>query len=123
VSRSRITDTDRTLRRHIDIAAAFEAAEPPSRPAVRELVPLDAVPVLACGRSEVPWEDLSTLGRQLLLRVDGRARAMSIVTGNARTPRACASELAALARRGLLRLRSTASDDVALPLEIDLTTL
>lgn len=122
VSRPRATDSDRTVRRRIDIAAAFEEKEHPTRPAVRELVPLDAVLVLACGRSELPWNDLSALARQLLLRVDGHARAMSIVTSDAWTPAACAAELAALARRGLVRLRSPVSDD-AVPLGIDLSLL
>ncbi len=90
---------------------------------MRELVPLDAVLELACGRADVPWDDLSTLGRQLLLRVDGRARAMSIVTDGAGTPAACAAELATLARRGLVRLRSSVADDAEFPLEIDLSML
>jgi hypothetical protein len=123
VSRPRATDNDRTVRRSIDIAAAFGEEEHATRPAVRELVPLDAVLVLACGRSEVPWDDLSALGRHLLLRVDGRACAMSIVTNDAWTPAACSAELASLARRGFVRLRSSVSDDVAVPLEIDLTML
>jgi hypothetical protein len=128
VSRPRATDTDRTVRRRIDIAAAFGAEEHPTRPAVqmpavRMLVPLDAVPVLAHQRADVPWDDLSELATQLLLRVDGRARAMEIVTGNTGNPGECASELAALARRGLLRLLSPIPDDGSLPLEIDLTML
>jgi hypothetical protein len=123
VSRPRATDSDRTVRRHVDIAAAFDAEERPTRPAVRELIPLDAVPVLALGRSDVRWRDVSELATQLLLRIDGSARAMEIVTGNTGTPRECASELAALARRGLVRLRPPIPEDNALPLEIDLTML
>jgi hypothetical protein len=123
VSRPRATDHDRTVRRRIDVAAAFGAEERPTRPAVRMLVPLDAVPVLAHQRADVPWDDLSALATQLLLRVDGRARAMEIVTGNAGDPGECASELAALARRGLVRLLAPIPDDGLLPLEIDLTLL
>jgi hypothetical protein len=48
---------------------------------------------------------------------------MEIVTGNKGNPGECASELAALARRGLLRLLSPIPDDGSLPLEIDLTML
>jgi hypothetical protein len=123
VSRRRATDQDRTVPRRIDIAAAFGAEERPTRPAVRELVPLDAVPVLAYQRADVPWDDLSALATQLLLRVDGRARAMEIVTGNTGNPGECASELAALARRGVLRLLPPVPDDGSFPLEIDLTML
>jgi hypothetical protein len=123
VSRPRGTDNDRTVRRSIDIAAAFDAEERPTRPAVRELVPLDAVPILAHQRSDIPWADLSELATQLLLRIDGHSRAMEIVTGNTGTPGACASELAVLARLGLVRLLSTVVDDGELPLEIDLTML
>ncbi|HEY6458804.1 MAG TPA: hypothetical protein VIY73_01600, partial [Polyangiaceae bacterium] len=61
------------------------------------LVPLDAVPILALGRSDLPWGDLDELSAQLLLRVDGKTRAMHLVTGNARPPGECARELAALA--------------------------
>ncbi|HEX3343793.1 MAG TPA: hypothetical protein VHS09_04435 [Polyangiaceae bacterium] len=123
MSRPRATDHDRTVRRSIDVAAAFGSDEHPTRPAVSPLVPLDAVPVLAGSRTEVPWEDLSALATQLLRRVDGRARAMEIVTGNAGNPRECASELAALARRGLLRLLPGIPDEVGIPLEIDLSML
>ena len=123
VSRPRATDSDRTVRRHIDVDAAFDAEENPTRPAVRELVPLDAVPILVQRRSDAPSGDLSTLATQLLRRVDGRARAMEIVTGNTRNPRECASELAVLARRGFVRLLPTIPDDGGIPLEIDLSML
>ena len=104
--------------------AAFAAEENPTRPAVRELVPLDAVPVLARSAAELPWAELGELAAQLLLRVDGRTRAMQLVTGNAGTPRECARELAVLARRGLVRLLSPATDAAdGMPLEIDLTML
>jgi hypothetical protein len=123
--RPRQTDTDRTARRQIDVASAFQRSEVPTRPAVRELVPLDAVLVLAHTRSEMPWDELNELETQLLQRVDGRARAMDIVNGNAVTPGECASELASLARRGLLRLEAPVPFDGpdAISLEIDLTTL
>ena len=120
VSRPRATDNDRTVRRHVDIAAAFDAEERPTRPAVRALVPLDAVPVLADLSSDV---DLSDLAKQLLRRVNGRAPTMEIVTGNTASPGQCASELAALARIGLVRLLPPILDEGALPLEIDLTML
>lgn len=123
MSRPRATDIDRTVRRRIDVAAAFGAEERPTRPAVRALVPLDAVPVLAFPRSEIPWDELSELATQLLLRIDGRARAMQIVTGNTESPGACASELAALARSGIVRLASAIPDDGVVPIEIDLTAL
>lgn len=120
MSRPRTTDSDRTVRRHIDVAAAFEAEERPTRPAVRALVPLDAVPVLADRRSDA---GLSDLALQLLRRVDGRARAMEIVTGNTGTPGQCASELASLARLGFVRLLPPILDDSTLPLEVDLSLL
>jgi len=108
--------------RRIDIAAAFGAEERPTRPAVRELVPLDAVPVLAYQRADVPWDDLSALATQLLLRVDGGPRDGDR-DGNTGNPGECASELAALARRGVLRLLPPVPDDGSFPLEIDLTML
>lgn len=123
--RPRRTDIDRTARRNIDVAAAFATNEVPTRRAVRELVPLDAVLVLAHDRAELPWDELNPLETQLLLRVDGHSRAMDIVNGNAVTPGECASELAGLARRGLLRLEAPIAHDgpEPIPLEIDLTTL
>jgi hypothetical protein len=118
------------VRRYIDVAAAFAATESPTRPAVRELVPLDAVPVLALQRADLPWDELGELATQLLLRIDGRSSAMEIVTGHAFAPRECASELAALTRRGLLRLLPVVAPSVQRTearevdrLEIDLTAL
>jgi len=123
--RPRLTDIDATARRQIDVASAFATNEVPTRPAVRELVPLDAVLILAYERSAMPWDELNELEAQLLLRVDGRARAMDIVNGNAVTPGECASELAKLARRGMLKLEAPVRHDgpEAIPLEIDFTTL
>jgi hypothetical protein len=125
VARKRQTDADRTVKKIVDVAAAFSVHEVPTRPAVRELVPLDAVPILALERSDLPWDELTELATQLLLRVDGQARAMDIVSGNAGTPGECASVLAALARRGLLRLKPPrdARADEGVPLEIDLSVL
>jgi hypothetical protein len=115
------------MRRRIDVAAAFGETEKPTRPAVHELVPLDAVPVLAVQRADLPWEELGELATQLLLRIDGRASAMEIVTGHAFAPRECATELAALARRGLLRLLPVVAPATKGRedewLEIDLTAL
>jgi hypothetical protein len=119
---TRPNEFDRTVKRKVEVTAAFSADEVPTRPAVRELVPLDAVPVLALQRSDLPWDELTELATQLLSRVDGQARAMDIVSGNDGTPGECASVLASLARRGLLRLKPPASDE-APPLEIDLTRL
>ncbi len=134
VNRPRDSESRKTLKRQIDVAAAFAACDrgfppvdPPTRPAVRELVPLDAVPVLVLERAELPWSDLGQLATELLLRVDGKASAMHLITGNAFPPSDCASELAVLARRGLVRLRSPAdveADRLSSPaLEIDLTAV
>jgi hypothetical protein len=123
VARDRTTDTDQTVKRRIDVKEAFAAEEKPTRPAVRALVPLDAVPVLALQRAEVPWSEIGELAAQLLERVDGRTCAMQLVTGNAGSPGECASELAALARRGLVRLLPSVTGPEAVPVEIDLTML
>lgn len=123
VGRDRTRETDQTVKRRIDVKAAFAAEERPTRPAVRELVPLDAVPVLALNPAELPWEELGELAAQILVRVDGRTRAMQLVTGNVGSPGECACELAVLARRGLVRLLPPATDADGMPLEIDLTML
>jgi hypothetical protein len=75
-------------------------------PPVSALVPLDAVPVLAVARTDVPWDDLGKLSTQLLLRLDGSSCTMAIVTGIASPPNEGVRELAALVRRGLVRLGS-----------------
>lgn len=124
MSRPRGTDSDRTVRRTVDVAAAFATHEHPTRPAVRpvrELVPLDAVPALTRHRSEVPWSDLGALATEVLLRVNGRTSAMEIVRGNQASPRDCASALASLALRGFVRLLPPSRDDGSIPLDIDLS--
>jgi hypothetical protein len=86
------------------------------------LMPLDAVPVLAVPREEVPWRELGDLSTQLLLRVDGETCAMGLVTGTAVAPIDAARELAALASRGLLRLdppRDRATTELDLDIAID----
>jgi hypothetical protein len=117
VPRDRTRDTDQTVRRRVDLKKAF-ADELPTRPATVEiraltqaLVPLDAVPVLAVARSDVPWHELGELAAQLLRRVDGSSSTMSIVTGTSATPSDGARELAALVERGLLRLHLSTLDD------------
>ncbi len=87
---------------------------------VQALVPLDIVPVLAVARAEVPWSDLGELAQQLLRRVDGATSTMTIVTGTTATPSEGARELAALTRRGLLRLLLPASEqEPVLQLDLD----
>ena len=108
-----------TVRRRVDVSITF-AEETPTRPVVPALVPLDAVPALAVARAEVPWDDLGSLATQLLLRVDGMACAMAIVTGAGATPREAARELATMVARGLLRLVSPSQDEPS-PLELDLS--
>ena len=70
---------------------------------VPALVPLDVVPVLTVPREDVPWQRLGELATELLLRVDGHAQTMSIVTGATAPPYESARALAALASGGLLR--------------------
>jgi hypothetical protein len=83
-------------------SSSAEADAPPDS----GLVPLDAVPVLAVPRTDVPWDDLGKLATQLLLRLDGSSRTMAIVTGIASPPNEGVRELAALVRRGFVRLES-----------------
>ncbi len=101
--------------------------ESPTRPALHPLVPLDAVPVLAVPRSQLPWDDLGEIATQLLARVDGSAPAMSIVTGATVTPGEAAHELGHLVDRGILRLAaaSVVIDALDPPgeLDIDLSTI
>jgi hypothetical protein len=85
---------------------------------VPSLVPLDAVPVLAVPRTEVPWDDLEHLATQLLLRLDGRSCTMAIVTGIGATPRDGVRELAGLVSRGLVRLM-TQAEALAPELEVE----
>jgi hypothetical protein len=122
VARTRGTQGDPTVKRRVDVEEAFSESphEQPTRPAVHALVPLDAVPVLAVARTELRWNELGDVARQLLLRVDGRRTAMSLVSLPSATPHECSRELASLARRGILRLAPTVSDEMV-PLEIDLS--
>jgi hypothetical protein len=90
---------------------------PAESPPVPSLVPLDAVPVLAVPRTEVPWKDLGALATQLLLRLDGCSCTMAIVTAAAAPPRDGVRELAALVSRGLVRLAIQAE---AQPSELEL---
>jgi hypothetical protein len=152
VVRARILETGVTERRHVDIAAAFAdekptaprhqearalaqrpeatgrprrraAARDPDGSCVAALVPLDVVPVLAVPRTEIPWDDLGKLATQLLLRLDGTSHTMAIVTGICATPNEGVRELAALVRRGLVRLETppAAIDSHGSPLDLDLS--
>jgi hypothetical protein len=124
VTKNRLSEALRTVKRRVDVAKAFAdtAHDPPTRPAVQALVPLDAVPVLAIARTQVQWDELGAVARELLLHVDGRRTAMSLVSVGSATPREYARELAVLARLGIVRLASSYQDEVV-PLEIDLSML
>jgi hypothetical protein len=98
-----------------------EASQSP----VPSLVPLDAVPVLAVPREEVPWDDLGPLATQLLVRLDGCACTMAIVTGIGVPPRDGVRALAGLVSRGLVRLMTQADAqapelEVGAPCELEL---
>lgn len=131
MGRERSTESDQTVKRRVDVADLFGGDESPTAPAVPSHVPLDVIPALALPRTELPWDDLSALATQLLLRVDGVTPAMDIVTGTVGTPSEGARELASLARQGLVRLGCTepppASDEPDTvreeALEIDLSAL
>jgi hypothetical protein len=133
MARVRGGEIDRTVRRRVDVARAFDETEEetPTKPTVidvallREggapplalgdesvypLVPLDAVPVLAVPRTSIPWADLGDLATQLMLRVDGETCTMRLVTGTLATPNEGARELGVLARRGLVRLLLSSED-------------
>jgi hypothetical protein len=120
MARTRSTDIDRTVRRNVDVSAAF-GEEPPTSPAVHPLVPLDAVPALAVPRSGLPWADLGKLATQLLMRVDGTTTVMTVVRVDTATPMEAARELGHLAATGLVRLLApirveTPSEDLELDL-------
>ena len=133
MARDRSGNQDRTARRRIDVAKAFRDAESDGRATapdldeididivfadepktaralgsvpVHALAPLDAIPFLTVARELIPWHELDELSTHLLLHVDGEACTMKIVTGTAVTPSEGARILAALARRGLVRLVS-----------------
>ncbi|HEY5242198.1 MAG TPA: hypothetical protein VIJ22_12055 [Polyangiaceae bacterium] len=120
MGRARSTDKDKTVKRQIDVAEAFAAAERAPKPGAS----LDAVPVLVVPRADVPWSELGDLATKLLLRVDGATTTRDIATaaGSIAAPEECAREMAALAGRGLLELKSTrgAEDGEALDLELDI---
>jgi hypothetical protein len=120
MGRNRVSARDATVRRKIDVTRAF-AEETPTKPVVPALVPLDSVPELAVARGEVPWEDLGSLATQLVLRVDGSACTMSIVTDVVATPLEAARELATLVARGLVRLVAAPVDE-PITLELELST-
>jgi hypothetical protein len=121
VGRDRSTDRDKTAKRQIDVAAAFAAAEGTAA--------FDAVPVLVMPRADVPWSELGELATKLLLRVDGSASARDIATaaGTIAPPGERAREMAALAQRGILELRSKGDagpdEGGELELDIDLSQL
>jgi hypothetical protein len=83
---------------------AYCAEENPRDSDVDTLVPLDAVPALTVARSRVPWDEIGERAAQIVLRVDGEASAMEIVTGLDFAPSDAARELAQLARRGVVHL-------------------
>jgi hypothetical protein len=92
---------------------------------VPSLVPLDAVPVLAVPRTEVPWDRLGPLATQLLLRLDGCSCTMAIVTGIGVPPCDGVRALAGLVSRGLVRLTTQAEAqapelEVGAPCELEL---
>jgi hypothetical protein len=105
--RTRTRDNAITVRRRVDVGQAF-AEETPTRPAVQDSVPLDAVPLLAVPRAQLPWDELGQLATEVLLRVDGVTPTMVLVTGLKGTPVQGARELAALVRRGIVRLTAYA---------------
>jgi hypothetical protein len=121
VGRARSTDQDKTTKRQIDVAKAFADADDAP----------DAVPVLRVPRAELPWNSLGDLATKLLLRVDGSTTTRQIATaaGTLAPPEACAREMSALARRGLLELKSVRDEPAAqgeeleLELDIDLSQL
>lgn len=115
-----------TRRVRIDVDKAF-AEEPPTKPkpvdaprlmrdaeereGVTACVSLETVPMLAVGRADLCWNDLSELAAELVLRIDGSSPTVAVVTGTSFTPAQGACELAALVRRGLVRLMSASDDD------------
>ena len=107
MGRPRSTDNDKTAKRRIDVAAAFAEAEAKPGPGALSRA-FETVPVLMLPRGEVPWGELGELATNLLLRVDGRTSTRDIATasGTIAAPEECAREMAALAQRGILELKS-----------------
>jgi hypothetical protein len=123
MARERDRDTDQTVKRRVDVARAFgEQEETPTRPAVHAQVPLDAVPILALPRGEVPWDKLGEKASQVMLRVDGTTCVMVISTDTGLAPGDVASELGTLATLGLVHLVAPPSER-APDLEIDLAAV
>ena len=106
MARQRDRDADQTVKRSIDVAKAFGEAgeETPTKPAVRAQVPLDAVPILAVPRGEIPWDSLGEKASQVMLRVDGTTCVMVISTDTGLPPTDVANELAALVTHGFVHL-------------------
>jgi hypothetical protein len=99
---------DRTVKRKIDVERAFRDAEEPTRPTVVTTVPLDAIPVLALPREELPLSQLGRVTAQILDDIDGNRDAMSLATLRALLPSKCVRELASLVVRGWVRLAPVA---------------
>ncbi len=95
---------DRTVKRKIDVERAFREAEEPTAPGVVTTVPLDAVPLLARAREELPLSQLGRVAAQILDDIDGNRDAMSLATLRDVPPVKCARELASLIARGFVRL-------------------
>jgi hypothetical protein len=112
MARERDRENDQTVKRIIDVAKAFGEAreETPTKPAVHAQVPLDAVPILAVPRGEVPWDSLGKKASQVMLRVDGTTCVMVISTDTGLPPTDVARELASLVTHGLVHLVAPPSD-------------
>jgi hypothetical protein len=97
---------DQTVRRVIDVAEIFKKAgeKLPTKPAVHTQVPLDAVPILALPRAEVPWDSLGQRASQVMLRIDGTTCVMVMSTDIGLSPTEVADELASLVTQGLVHL-------------------
>jgi hypothetical protein len=106
MARDRDPEAEQTVKRIIDVAKAFGEAgrDTPTKPAVHAQVPLDAVPILAVPRGEVPWDSLGQKASQVMLRVDGTSCVMVISTDTGLTPTEVASELASLVTHGFVHL-------------------
>lgn len=123
MGRDRNRDADQTVKRRIDVAKAFGGDEPPTRPAVEAQVPLDAVPIMAVPRADVPWDTLGDKASQVMLRVDGTTCVMVISTDTGLTPADVVNELASLVTHGLVHLIAPPASEPAPELEIDLAAV
>lgn len=119
MARERSRDTDQTVKRRIDVAKVFGAEDIPTRPAVHAQVPLDAVPIMAIPRGEVPWGELNPKASQVMLRVDGTTCVMVISTDTGLSPSDVASELAFLATHGLVHLIAPPDAGPELTIEVE----